>query len=103
MSHPNITWHCGECGYPRNHDTPHTCPPDTQQVVHTLVDALPTNAPNAAVREEIEALSVLLKEHRPDAVQVGADALRWLLSGFSFLDASTDALKAHAAILRRKP
>lgn len=103
MSHPHLTWYCGECGYPRHHDTPHTCPPDAQEVVRSLVDALPHNAPPAAVREEIERVSALLKDHRPDAVQVDAVTLRWLLTGLSFLDVSTDALKAHTAILRRKP
>lgn len=103
MSHPSITWYCGECGYLRHHETPHACPPDAQGVVHTLVDALPSNTPDAAVHEEIERVAALLKDHRPDAVQVGADTLRWLLTGFSFLDVATDTLKAHAAILRGKP
>ena len=102
MSHPDIAWYCGECGYPRHHETPHTCPPDAQVVLHKLVDALPTNVPDDQIREEIEALSALLQEHRPDALQVNADALRWLLTGFSFLNVSTDALKAHTAILRGK-
>lgn len=102
MAHPDLRWYCGECGYPRTSDVPHTCPPDAEGVVRSLVDALPSNAPPPTIAEEIRALSESLRHHRPDAWTVSADALRWLLAGHAYLETAKEKLQAHKAILKGK-
>lgn len=97
MGHPGIRWYCGECGWPRGEE--HACPREPGEVIGSLVDALPRNAPGSAVLAEIEDVRRLVREHRADAVQVGRAALQWLLTGFSYLGAATDALASHRAVI----
>ncbi len=100
MSRPDVAWFCAECGYKIR--DPHTCPPEAREVVHTLVDGLPRNVCPDAVRQEVEEVRRMLREHRPDALQVSATTLSWLLAALSYLDVAEDALKAHKAILEGK-
>lgn len=97
MAHPGIRWYCGECGWPRGDE--HTCPPENGEVIASLVDALPRNTPRPAVTEEIERVSALLRDHRPDALEVDASALSWLLSAWSYLENATEKLASHRAVI----
>lgn len=98
MTHPNLTWYCAECGYLVTGGG-HHCPPDPQAVISTLVNALPRNAPSPNVKEEIERVSMLLREHRPDALEVDATTLRWLLAARSYLENATETLSQHRAVI----
>lgn len=92
MAHPDLTWFCGCCGYKRVEGQAHTCPPEPQQTIEKLVDLLPRNAPSADVLAEIERLGVLLRTYRPDALEVDATTLRWLLAAYSQIEAARGLL-----------